>query len=277
MSINVTLKDDSIIINGQCINTDIEFGIAATDFFDIHKWLGKKGIKIKRIRFNRKEVGLNRDDIRTMKDNLTKDIVSFEILCYEINKFNIPIDPLISQFNAAQRNLEIYDMRHTMSLARLGYEYLLTNHSVEYLSEPGPDLKIDGFSADLKVRKEVDFNLRFLDFNKLYNFESGVFYTLRIDPTKEFIIEVEKAERSRSQKALEQASVIFVDLSYVIRNIPKDQGFFYPPYMDENKWIFYTSELSHFKPRWRHVWISTYYIPETYDFVRSDDGSVKWK
>ena len=101
MSINVKLRDDFIIINGQNIKTEVEFGIAATDYFDIHKWLEKKGIKIKRIRFNRKEVGLSRDDIRTMKDNLTKDIVSFEILCNEINKFNISIDPLVSQFNAA--------------------------------------------------------------------------------------------------------------------------------------------------------------------------------
>lgn len=277
MGINVTLKDDLIIIDGQNIKIDVEFGIAAIDFFYIHRWLEKKGIKIKRIRFNRKEVGLSRYDIGTVKDNLTKDIVSFEILCDEINKFNISIEPLISQFNAAQRNPEIYDIRHTMSLARLGYEYYISGHSVEYLSEPGPDMKIDGLSADLKVRKEVDFNLRFLDFYKLFKFESGVHYTLRIDPTIEFIKEVEQAERSRAQEALEQASVVFFDLSYVIGDIPEDQGYFNPPQIAENKWIFYTSELSHFKPRWQHVWTSTYYNSEIFDFHRRDDGSIKWE
>lgn len=277
MSINVGIKDDLIIIDGQNIKTDVEFGIAAIDFFNIHKWLENKGFRIRRIRFNRKEVGLSRDDIRTMKDNLTKNIVSFMILCKEIYKFNIYIEPLIFQFNVAQRNPEIYDMRHTMSLGRLGYEYLITGHSVEYLSEPGPDMKIDGLYADLKVRKEIDFNLKLLDYYQIKKFESGVYYTLGIDSIIEFIKEVEKAERSRSQKALEQASVVFVDLSYVIRNIPEDQGFFNPPSLDENKWIFYTSELSHFKPRWRHIWTSTYYNPEIFDFHRSDDGSIKWE
>lgn len=277
MDINVTLRDELIIIDGQNIKTDVEFGIPVIDFFNIHKLLEKKGMKIRRIRFNRKEVGLNRDDIRTMKDNLTKDIMSFEILCNEIDKFNISIEPLISQFNAAQQNPEIYDMRHTMSLGRLGYEYLLSGHSVEYLSEPGSDMKIDGLSADLKVRKEIDFNLRFLDFFKSYKFESGVYYTLRIDPTREFIKQVEKAETSRAQEALEQASVVFIDLSYVIRNIPNDQGYFNPPSIDEDKWIFYTSESSHSKPRWRHIWTSTYYNPVIFDFNRSSDGSIKWE
>ena len=85
------------------------------------------------------------------------------------------------------------------------------------------------------------------------------------------------AERSRAQKALEQASVVFVDLSYVIRKFPEDQGFYDPPTLANNKWIFYISEISHFKPRWRHVWASTYYNLETFDFYRSDDGSIIWE
>ena len=174
----------------------------------------------------------------------------------------------------------VHGIRHTISLARLGYEYVIEGYDVSYIKnireKLSPDIKINKIIADLKVRKEIDINLEFLRFYQINKFESGKHYILSINPSKHFIEEIYQANSSRRAKALTQAEMVFFDLSYRDVSFPNDVIFTQPIIPEKNKLIFYINDRSHFKPRWKFIWTYTRYDQEKADFVRDKNGEVIW-
>ncbi|MFX0125959.1 MAG: hypothetical protein ACFFAE_20225 [Candidatus Hodarchaeota archaeon] len=184
---------------------------------------------------------------------------------------------MIHEFNEAQKNPEIGQINHTFTLGKLAYEYIIYNYDLEFSPQlndfTNPDLKINGITADLKVREEVDFNLRFLEEYKIAKFESGKKYVLKTDPQKELIEDMYGALGSRWSS---QAEMFFIDLTDKWGEISKNVSTENVVRPIRNSWIFFKAEHTLSKIRSKFTFAQIKVDVEKADFMRKEDGSLYW-
>ena len=140
------------------ISIEEEFNIGLEKFLNIYESLKDKYLlKIINTYFSREETGIGIYDKRIIRDNYAKDIISFIMLCGLFEERKLNIENLIYEFNEAQKDPTVHGIRHTISLARLGYEYVIDGYDVSYIKNIRERL-----SPDIKINKTVSKKLECL-------------------------------------------------------------------------------------------------------------------
>ena len=205
--------------------------------------------------------------------------ITFQILCLEFDNCGIDIMPLVNEFNEAQNNDEISQINHVFELSKLGYEYHSNGYKIIFspITDTGknPDLIINGITADLKYRDEVDSNLRMLKQFELSQFKSGIIYEMNIDKKEEFFKDIYSAFSSH-QNASSQADMILVNLSQRWGKIPQDAIFRIPPKPIMGSWVFYISGHSHISYKRSSIFSQIIVDTDVADFQKNKDGTYAW-
>ncbi len=237
-------------------------------------------LRIKRTHFARKsETKFGYGQKTQLRDNKTQDTITFQILCLEFDNFGIDIFPLINEFNEAQNNDEISQINHLFELSKLGYEYQTNGYKLAFspITDTGknPDLIINGVTADLKFRDEVDSNLRILKKYQASHFKPGIVYEMKIDQNEEFFKDIYSAFSSH-QSSSSQADMILVNLSQRWGKIPQAARIRRPPKPNKGSWVFYISEHSHIFYKRNSIFSQILVNADVADFQRNHDRSYAW-
>jgi len=267
-----------VSLDNSAYNVKEFLGLDPKKFLAIDKHLTSVyDLKVTKIIFlGRERTWWKRGNRRKTAISVVPEITRFEGLCKVLEQEGFDISILINEFNIAQIPDEIYEIRHVFSLAKLCYAYLNEGYNVEILKksneEKSPDLKINNFRADLKVRREEDFAEYMLKQLEIDEFENNIIYKIKVDLRKFLSQDMEQAIKSRINEGREQADNIIFDFSYLksrrgIQLLCPDLDPSKPIPPMKNRVIVFSSRVVNGTVIPEFSWTYLEYDPEHFDFI----------
>ena len=142
--------------------------------------------------------------------------IDFALYSRELINMNFNLQPLISEFNRAQKS-DLQEVRHAISLIQLCYHYKKNRFNISVnktkSNQPNPDLTINNVTCELKVRNDQLRNKMQKHKHLLQNGQSEEYHRLYFESIRNMHEDLIAAKSSRLDEGLKQSNCIIFDLS----------------------------------------------------------------